>query len=255
MITNIIKYKFLLSELIKKDIKLKYRRSYMGYLWTMLEPLLTMLVLTVVFSQLYQRKDNLFPVYVLSGRLLYTFFANSTKSAMKSIRTNSSMIKKVYVPKIIYPLATIISNYIIFLLSLVVLVLVAAYLGLKPTIYIFNAIIPLFLILVLSMGIGFLLSTLAVFFRDLEYLWSVVLMLIMYSSAIFYDINKVVKAGYAWIFQVNPLYINIAMFRSALYGQPLDINLLYLSCSMGFGSLLLGLFIFYKTQDKFILYI
>jgi ABC-2 type transport system permease protein len=240
-------------ELVKKDIKLKYRRSYMGYIWTLLEPLLTMFVLTIVFSKLYGRDDKLFPVYVLTGRLLYTFFANATKAAMKSIRHNGAMIKKVYVPKYIYPLSTILSNYIIFLLSLIVLVVVAAILGLLPTWRILFAIVPLFLILVLSMGVGMILATLAVFFRDLEYLWSVILMLIMYGSAIFYDIDKVIKQGYEWIFKVNPLYLLILNFRNAVYGEPIDQYALVATTVVSFLTLFVGFLLFYKKQDKFIL--
>lgn len=252
-IENLKKYKFLLQELVKKDIKLKYRRSYMGYVWTLLEPLLTMLVLCVVFSKLYGRNDKLFPVYVLTGRLLYTFFSNSTKAAMKSIRNNSAMIKKVYVPKYIYPASTVLSNYIIFLLSLLVLVAVAAVLGMRPTKYLLFAVVPLFLILIMSMGVGMILATMAVFFRDLEYLWGVVLMLIMYGSAIFYDIEKVIKQGYEWIFKINPLYLLIDNFRSAVYGEAISTYSLSASALFSFGVLFIGILLFYKKQDKFIL--
>lgn len=252
-IENLNKYKYLLAELVKKDIKLKYRRSYMGYIWTLLEPLLTMFVLTIVFSQLYGKDDKLFPVYVLTGRLLYSFFSNSTKAAMKSIHHNSAMIKKVYVPKYIYPLSTILSNYIIFLLSLIVLVVVAAVLGLAPTPRIIFAIVPLFLILVFSAGVGLILATFAVFFRDLEYLWGVILMLIMYGSAIFYDIEKVVKRGYEWIFKINPLYLLILNFRNAIYGEPIDHYALVTTTIVSFLTLIIGILLFYKKQDKFIL--
>jgi ABC-2 type transport system permease protein len=225
----------------------------MGYIWTLLEPLLTMFVLTIVFSQLYGRDDKLFPVYVLTGRLLYTFFANSTKAAMKSIRHNGAMIKKVYVPKYIYPLSTILSNYIIFLLSLIVLVVVAAVLGLYPTWRLLFAIVPLLLILVFSMGVGMILSTFAVFFRDLEYLWGVILMLIMYGSAIFYDIDKVIKRGYEWVFKLNPLYLLILNFRNAVYGETIDQYALITTTIVSFLTLLIGILLFYKKQDKFIL--
>lgn len=252
-IENLRKYKFLLSELVKKDIKLKYRRSYMGYVWTLLEPLLTMIVLSTIFSQLYGKNDRFFPIYVLTGRLLYSFFANSTKAAMKSIRSNSAMIKKVYVPKYIYPASSILSNYIIFLLSLIILFAVAAFLGLSPTWNLLFAFVPLTLILIMSMGVGMILATLAVFFRDLEYLWSVFLMLIMYGSAIFYDIEKVTKRGHEWIFKINPLYLLITNFREAVYGYPIDRYALLVSTAVSFSTLLLGIFLFYKKQDKFIL--
>ena len=99
-----MRYRYLLIELVRKGIKLKYRRSYLGLVWTLLEPLLTTLVLWFVFGNLLGRGDALYPVYILSGRLLYSCFSSSSKIAMRSIRSNQAMIKKVYVPKYLYPL-------------------------------------------------------------------------------------------------------------------------------------------------------
>lgn len=253
IILNFKKYWFLLSELVKKDIKLKYRRSYLGYFWTLLEPLLTMLVLATVFSQLYGKKDNLFPVYVLSGRLLYSFFNNATKSAMKSIRTNGSMIKKVYVPKYIYPFSGIVSNYIIFLLSLIDLVGVALVLGVKINWHILEAVIPLIIIFIMATGVGMILASMAVFFRDLEYLWGVILMMVMYCSAIFYEPARVVKKGFGWILDANPLYALIANFRNAIYGRPMDSYYFWYALIFSIVSLIIGLLLFRKKQDDFIL--
>lgn len=253
-VSNFMKYRFLLWELVKKDIKLKYRRSWLGYLWTLLEPLLTMLVLYVVFSKLYGKEDPLFPVYILTGRLLYTFFANSTKAAMKSIRSNAAMIKKVYVPKYMYPLSAVISNYITFLLSLFVLVFVCIFLRVKPTIYLLQSVVPLGLIFFMSLGIGIFLATAAVFFRDLEYLWGVFLMLIMYGSAIFYTPSRVVKNGFEWIFKINPLYALILNFRNAVLDHArLDHDALIFSILFSAVSLLVGTILFYRKQDQFIL--
>jgi ABC-2 type transport system permease protein len=251
---NFQKYRFLLSELVVKEIKLKYRRSYLGILWTLIEPLLTMIVLTWVFAKLRGNDDRTFPVYILTGRLLYSYFSNATKSAMKSIRTNSQMIKKVYVPKYIYPMASILSQYITFLISLVVLVGVAAWLRIKPTVYMFEAIIPLFILFVMVLGIGLILATLAVFFRDMEYLWGVILMLIMYCSAIFYDPSLVTEGGHGWILKYNPLYAVIANFRNAIIeGVPLDTFSLWYSVGFSMAALIIGIWMFYKNQDKFIL--
>ncbi|WP_167955786.1 ABC transporter permease [Anaerosporobacter faecicola] len=253
-IQNFFKYNFLLSELVKKDIKLKYRRSILGLFWTLLEPLLTMIVLTVVFSKLRNKGDEFFPVYILTGRLLYSFFANATKSAMKAIRTNSGMIKKVYIPKYIYPLSNVISNFVIFLLSLVVLVLVAIVLRVPLTWHVVEAIIPITLLFIMSLGVGMILSAMAVFFRDIEYLWSVALMLIMYCSAIFYGPDSVIKNGYEWVFKINPLYAVITNFRNAIiYGCGMDMQALIYSTIFSFGSLIIGVWFFYKKQDKFIL--
>lgn len=253
-VNNFMKYKFLLTELVKKDIKLKYRRSVLGLLWTLLEPLLTMIVLTVVFSKLRNKGDAYFPVYILTGRLLYSFFANSTKAAMKAIRTNSGMIKKVYIPKYIYPLSNVMSNFIIFILSLPVLAIVAIVLRVPFSWHIIEAIIPLILLFVMSLGVGLILSAAAVFFRDIEYLWSVALMLIMYCSAIFYAPSTVIDNGYEWVFEINPLYALIKNFRnSVIYGTSLDLQALLFATIFSFGSLIVGVWFFYKKQDKFIL--
>ena len=109
------RYRNLLFELVKKGIKLKYRRSYLGIIWSLLEPVMTTIVLTIVFGTLYGNKDHTFPLYILSGRLLYSYFAQGTKVSLKSIRQNSAMIKKVYVPKYLYPLSSVLYNFIIFL--------------------------------------------------------------------------------------------------------------------------------------------
>lgn len=252
---NFLKYRPLLGELVKKDIKLKYRRSYLGILWTLIEPLLTMIVLSTVFGSLYGNTDKTFPVYVLTGRLLYSYFANSTKACMRSIRSHSGMIKKVYVPKYIYPLSSVCSNYVTFLISLVVLFAVSIVLKVDITVRIFLSIIPLALLFIMAYGVGMILATLSVFFRDLEYLWSVVLMIIMYTAAIFYPVERLYDVGKGWILDINPLYNLISLFRDAVFGYSMDVKQIAYASIFSFGSLLIGLIIFYKKQDKFILYV
>lgn len=253
-----MKYRYLLFELIKKDIKLKYRRSVLGLFWTLLEPLLTMFVLWAVFGTLYGKdgNDSYFMVYILTGRLMYTFFSNGTKAAMKSIRVNSSMIKKVYVPKYIYPLSSLLSNFVIFVISLIVLVGVSLFVRVKPSIYLLLAWVPILILLLMCMGIGMILSTMAVFFRDMEYLWTVACMLIFYCSAVFYQPDRILRAdgSFGWIFKVNPLYCVIRNFRDVvLYGQAFDTWSLIYSSLVAAVSLLVGTYVFYKKQDKFIL--
>lgn len=253
---NFLRYKYLLFELIKKNIKLKYRRSYLGILWTLVEPLLTMMVLTLVFGTFFGKDDPQYPVYILCGRLLYSFFSTGTKAGLKSISANASMIKKVYVPKYIYVLSAVLSNFITFAISLIVLVGVGIVLKVQVTPYTAQAIIPLLILLVLTLGCGLILSTLNVFFRDIEYIWSVVSMLIMYASAIFYSPERVINTGNGWVFDVNPLYMCIANFRDAvLYGRAMDMNYCLVSAAVAVFTLVVGSVMFVKQQDKFILYI
>lgn len=247
--------RFLLYELVKKGIKLKYRRSYLGILWSLLEPVLTTIVLTIVFGTLFGNKNRDFPLYILCGRLLYSFFSHGTKISAKSIRANASMIKKVYVPKYLYPLSSVLYNYVIFLISLVVTIPLAIYCHVSVTWHIVETIIPLILLFFLTFGIGLILATINVFFRDMEYIWEVLLMLIMYSSAIFYYPERLMKSGYAWILKWNPVYCIIQSFRNAIFGEAMDAKLITYAAGFTVVMLLAGIFCFYKKQDEFILQI
>jgi ABC-2 type transport system permease protein len=256
-IYNLKKFRFLFWELVKKDIKLKYRSSVLGVFWTLLEPLLTMIVLTLVFSNLLGKGDDNFPVYILCGRLLYSFFSNGTKVALKSVRKHGSMIGKVYVPKYMYPLSAVVSNYIMFIISLVVLAGVMIFEQVKITVYLLQAFIPMIIILIMTMGVGLILATFDVFFRDLEYLWTVFLMLIMYTCAIFYKVDNLKTAANEMIFKCNPLYSVISMFRDAVFGRSIMDNSynLWFSLCFSLGVFLIGILVFWRKQDKFILYV
>ncbi len=258
VIKNAKKYHFLIQQLVTRDIRLKYRRSYMGYIWTLLEPLLTMIVLCFVFSQLKGKSDRLFPLYVLTGKLIYSFFSGATKSAMKAIQTNSAMLRKVNVPKVIYPLTTIFSNFIFFLLSLIVLVGVAVALQAPVSLMALFSIVPILLIFFMSTGIGLILATLEVFFRDMQYLWNVALTLIMYTCAIFYDVSLVIKHGYGWVLRLNPVYMVILLFRQSIIPssvEPFAWQTLGITAAFSFALFFVGIYVFQKNQDKFIFYV
>lgn len=255
MFQEFIRYRFLLGELVKKGIVLKYRRSYLGIIWTLLEPLLNMLVLTFVFGTLFGNSDKTFPIYILSGRLLYTCFSQSSKAALRSIRANAGMINKVYVPKYLYPISSVLYSYVIFGLSLIVLAIVAVVLGVYPTVRILLIWIPLLLLVLLSLGAGMILATMGVYFRDMEYLWDVGLTLVMYMCAIFYYPDRFIEAGFGWVLNMNPLYCIIATFRNCLFGNPLDWQQVLYATAFSLISIVVGFVIFRKKEDKFILHI
>ena len=155
-----------------------------------------------------------------------------------------------------YPLSSALSGYVTFLISLLVLVVVAAVMDLKPTWYLLQAVFPLITIVIMTTGLGFILATLDVFFRDTEYLWSVILMLIMYVSAIFFDgADFIATNANGWIVKLNPLYSVIANFRNAIYGQPMNVKYFIYSASFSVIVLVVGVIMFYRKQDKFVLYI
>lgn len=252
---NFKRYSFLLQELVKKGIKLKYRRSYLGILWSLLEPLMTMIVLTLVFGRLLGKGNKTFPVYVLSGRLLYSFFSTATKTCLTSIRKNAAMIKKIYVPKYLYPMSGVLVNFIIFALSLPVLLVVSLVLGVWPTWHTLLGLIPLSILLVLTYGVGMIVATIGVFFRDLEYIWSVALMLVMYTCAIFYYPKSLLSESQGWLLKLNPLFCVIECFRSTVFAEPMNIKYLIYASVFAVASLIFGLWIFKKNQDKFILHV
>ena len=252
-IKGFFRYRFLLEELVKKGIKLKYRRSYLGIVWSLIEPILTTIVLVIVFGTLFNNTNPTFPLYIICGRLIYSFFSAGTKAASNSIRKNAGMIKKVYVPKYLHPLSDVIFNYLIFLISLLVLILVALYTRTAPTILIWQCIPALILVLLLTIGVGMFLVTLNVFFRDMEYLWNVILMLIMYMSAIFYYPERILSSGFAWVLRYNPLYCIIDIFRGGIIGYMSDPwNYGYAFC-FSVLAVILGTYVFKKKQDDFIL--
>ena len=249
------RYRNLLFELVKKGIKLKYRRSYLGIIWSLLEPVMTTIVLTIVFGTLYGNKDHTFPLYILSGRLLYSYFAQGTKVSLKSIRQNSAMIKKVYVPKYLYPLSSVLDNFIIFLISLIVLVLLGIFTGNYPTLHWLLIAFPLLVLLIMTFGVGMILATIGVFFRDMEYLWEVALMIVMYTCAIFYYPERLLKSGYSWVLTVNPVYNVIINVRNIIFHEAFNWGCMTYACVFALVSVVVGVIVFHKNQDKFILYI
>ncbi len=269
---NFLKYRYLLKELVVKNIKLQYRNSVLGMFWTFLQPLLTMVVLAIVFSNLFGKDSSKvvnYSVYLLSGRLLYEFFTQSTKRAMRSIRTNASIIKKVYVPKYIYPLSVVLSTFVTFLISLSVLAVVILFfniLKVDPVPITYNmvyAIIPIIIMFVFSLGVGMFLGTLNVFFKDIENFYDVFTLLLFYLTPIVYTVDKLGFENGSWqgmLLKANPLYGIIEMFRAAvLHGDKFvayfSMNQLYYTSAVAVVALIIGFIVFYKNQDKFILHI
>ncbi|NKI24250.1 ABC transporter permease [Paenibacillus dendritiformis] len=251
-IRNFLKYKDLLLELIKKDIKLKYRNSFLGILWSMLNPLLMMVVLTIIFSTVFNNHINNFPVYVLTGRIIYQFFSESTNFAMDSIHANSQLIRKVYVPKYFFPLSRVCSSFITTLISTVPLLFVMLMTDVTFSWINIMFIIPLLYLLIISAGIGMLLASITVFFRDMKHLYSIVLMLIMYMTPIFYPAS-IIPEKYMPIIKLNPLFSVVEMFRDVvMYGQLPGLGAHFICIAYVFIYGTIGILVFYKTQDRFI---
>ncbi|RXT04511.1 ABC transporter permease [Ammoniphilus sp. CFH 90114] len=249
------KYTYLLTLLVKKELKKKYKDSFMGILWSFINPLLNMIILTIVFSTLFDNSIDNFPVYLLSGVLLFSFFTTTTTTSMKSIISSASLIKKVYIPKYIFTVSNLISNFIFFIISLLVLIMIMIVTSADITINIIYAPIYLLLLMIFTCGVSLILATVTVFFRDIEHLYGVFTTALGYSSAIFYP-AEIIPEKYQLILSLNPFFYFIKGFREAVYyGLPLDqVNILVCSI-LAIVSLIIGILVFERNQDKFIQYI
>lgn len=253
VLTAFVKYRFLLSQLIERDFKTKYKRSVLGILWSFLNPLLTMFVQYIIFSTIFKSDIPNFPVYLLSGIVLFNFFTESCGIGLMSIVGNATLITKVYVPKYIYPLSRVLSSTINLLLSLIPLLIVM--LITKTTITTSILLVPFGLIftLLFCIGITFILSSAMVFFRDTQFLWNVISLLWMYATPIFYP-ETIIPGEFSFILKLNPMYHFIRFIRISIMQGISPEPIAYLYCIIfSVGTFLLGALIFKKTQDKFVL--
>lgn len=250
---NFLKFRPLLSELVARDIKIKYRRSILGVLWTLLNPLLMMVVLSVVFSNLFRFDIENFPIYILSGQVIFTFYSDSTNSSMTAVLGSASLIKKVYIPKYLFIVSRICSSVINLLASFsaLLLVMIVSRVELHYTIFLFF--IPVALLVIFSMGVGLLLSALAVKFRDIIHLYSVFVTALMYLTPVIYPMS-ILPSWLALIVNLNPLTNYLSMFRDLmLYNNIFGIWNLIIGIIEAVVMLAIGLYVFYRNQDTFIL--
>lgn len=247
-------YSTLLRELVFRDIKVKYRGSILGIIWTILNPLLNMIVMTIVFGGLFGSERS-FPVYYLSGFLIFTLNQEATTEAMYSVMRSGGLMKKVYVPKYIFPLSKIIVSIINSLFSLVVLLIIMPIVGVAyhPTILLMP--VCILYTAIFATGLGMLLAALAVRFRDITYLYSVIIYAWTFLTPIFYNISMLPEIVQK-MENFNPMWHYVNFSRNIVLNGTWPSLTLHLFC-LGFGLLMLaiGLFVFYKLQDTFIFYI
>ena len=252
---RLVKYSWLLQVLVERDLKIRYRRSFLGYLWSVLNPLMMMVILTIVFSNMFRFDIPQYPVYLLAGQLIFGFFAESTSMAMSSILGGAALIKKVYLPKYIFPLSRVLSSFTSMLLSMIALFIVI--MATDVTFSVTLILLPWILCLVLGfcIGVGLLLSVLVVFFRDIQYLYSIFLTAFNYLTPIFYP-ETLLPDWLRELLVFNPLYNYIKFFRKiAVYGEWPSLPEHLICVLFTIGMLIVGLYIFKRKQNDFILYI
>ena len=252
-IQNFLKFKPLLGELVAMDIKIKYRRSVLGVLWTLLNPLCMMIILSVVFSNLFKFDIENFPLYILSGQVIFNFYSDATSGAMSAIIGSAALIKKVYVPKYLFVLSRVFSSTINLMASFtaMLIVMVATRTELHWTAFLFP--IPLILLVLFSLGIGLILSAVTVKFRDIIHLYGVFVTGLLYLTPVIYPMSILPD----WLYKVvmlNPLTNILMMFRDVMLNNSMfSLSSFLIALVEACLSLGIGLYVFYKNQDKFIL--
>lgn len=254
-VTAVQKYRFLIRQLVDRDFKTKYKRSVLGVLWSFLNPLLTMLVQYFVFSTIFKSDIPYFAAYLIIGTVMFNFFSEACGMALGSIVGNASLITKVYMPKYIYPLTRVMSSVINLAISLIPMLVVCVLTGVRLEKSAVLAIYFLFCLIVFSLGLGMLLSSAMVFFRDTQFLWGVFSMIWMYVTPTFYP-ETILPADFQIVLQINPLYHFLKNARLCILDGISPEPAVYVQCLLiALGMLLIGALVFRKSQDKFVLYL
>lgn len=257
--TDLLRYRDLVLALVARDLKVRYRRSMIGFVWTMLQPLLTMLVLRTVFSTLFQAKSTEVPynyaVFVLAGLLFWNFFSQSIVSSMNSLRGNAGLLQKLPVPTMVFPLATVLSGLVNLVLALVPLFLILLVTGhpLRPSLFFLP--VSILLVALFTLGAGLLLAPLAVFFSDVVELVGMLLTLLMYLTPVIYP-KDIVPADWRWIVRYNPIRSILEVFRDPIYqGEIPPLSHLGVAVGVAVLALVIGGVVFTRTSDRIPFYV
>lgn len=254
MINKINRYYFMFEELVKRDFKKKYKRTVLGMGWSVLSPILQLVVMAVVFTQFFGRTTPHYIIYLFAGNLIFSYFRESTNAGMGSLVANTGIISKINLPKYIFLLSRNTASFINFALTLVVFLLFAFCDGITFSWHLFLLIFPIGCVLIFNIGVGLVLSALFVFFKDIQYLYDVFTMLLMYVSAIFYTVDTY-SATVQRLFHLNPIYVYIKYVRTLVIdGRIPSLEYHGLCLFYAFFVLLVGALIYKKQNYKFIYY-
>lgn len=255
ILSELYRYKYLIQELVARDIKKKYRRSILGVVWSILNPLLTMAVTAMVFSALFRFDITNYPLYLLTGQILFTFYVESTTFAMGAIIDNGSLIRKIYIPKYLFPFSRVASSGVNLLFTLPALLLIMVATQAQIHVATLSFVVPLVIFFVFCLGVGLLLCTMAVYFRDMFHLYGVLVNLLNYATPIFYP-ESIVPQEFQLLIYANPLYYFFRAFRQSIYeGVWPDAGLLATCLGLAAAALVVGCLVFRRYQNHFILYI
>lgn len=258
--TELDKNRFILKQLVTKDFKRKYRRSVLGIAWSVLNPLMMMIVMSVVFSFVFRADIENYPLYLILGNIAFSFMSESTSQALMSFIDAAPLLKKVRVSRFVFPVQKVLFALVNFTFSLVAVALVMLWFRVMPTWHIIWLPVGLFLLVLFCSGIGLIVGSLAVFFRDVVHLWSVILTAWTYLTPIFWVPTQLAANGApTWVMSIvelNPMYGFVTFMRDIfLWNQNPSMQTLGLCVFWAVIMLGIGILVFRKTQHKFILYI
>lgn len=252
MMEKIQKYQFLFSELVKRDFKQKYKRTSLGMLWSILSPLLNLLVMRMVFTVFFAKDMEHYTTYLFSGLLVFNYFSESTKGGMSSLMSNAKIFTKVNVPKYLFLLSKNVSALINFGLTLGIYFLFCLIDGVSFGPHMLTLVFPVICMVLFNIGVGMVLSALFVFFRDIQYLYDVFMTLLRYLSAIFYTVDRF--GAYQNLFMLNPVYAYIRYFRLVVLEHTIPSLSYHLLCIF-YAAIMLGIGCwFYKKYNHQFLY-
>lgn len=246
---------FIITSLVSKDFKLKYRRSALGVVWSVLNPLLMMCVMAAVFSTFFRFNIENYPLYIILGNTMFALMSDSTSGAMWSILDSSALIKKIRIEKLVFPIEKVLFQLVNFCISLIAVAAVMVFFQVMPQVSLLALPLLLLYVVLFSAGIGMALSALAVFFRDVCHLWSVVITAWTYATPLFYPM-EILPSWMVTVMQFNPMYHYVSYFRDIVLNGCAPGLFENLICfGMGILTFAIGLLIFRKCQNKFILYV
>jgi len=244
-----LRYKDLIMHLIRRDVTARYKRSFLGVAWTMLNPLGMMLILTVVFSQVFSSVDG-YAAYILSGLLVWTFFSQSTISGINSMVWGGDLFRRIYFPRSVYAISAVGTGIVNLLLSLIPFIIVSLFVGKPLTLNFFWVVIPMILISMFTLGLSLIIASVGVRFPDIVEMYNVFLLAWMYLTPIIYP-EDIVPVWIKDLFIFNPMYHLIKLFREPIFdGRPLNPQLLGISILISVVTLVVGWIIFSRMTDE-----
>ena len=253
-IQKLKEHKFLFCELVKRDFKKKYKRTYLGMLWSLISPLLTLLVMSIVFKNFFGSKVDHYTIYLFCGNIIFSFFNDATSGGMSSLVSNADIYAKVNVPKYLFLFSRSISSLINFGLTLIIFFIFCIIDGITFSWCFFMLIIPIVCLIIFNVGVGLVLSAFYVFFRDMQYLWGVFTMLLMYMSAIFYTVESF--GSYAKLFLINPVFVYIKYFRLIVIDNSIpSIQFSLLAIGYALFAFAIGALCYKKWNHRFLYYV